>query len=257
MPIKITLVFYLCLIAITVFSQDKWTPKEIINTKYVSSIEFSTDGNMISWTQRRGVEEKDKFVNDIHLARLELIKNNKPRAFQLTRADENDYNQLFSQDNEYLYFLSSRDEGKKLWRLNLYGGEPESVHEFENGISQLTWLNDNKLLFLASEGKTLYEIKNEKDNTEVVEDTAHWKPRRIYAFDVEEKKITRITDNDFRVSTYSVSRDGRYLVYNLILSPDYGVDANPKPVYYLKNLTTGEQKQILEGLQTPGNFQFT
>lgn len=252
------LLLSLLLISATIFgqAQDLWTPEEIIHTKSVSSPVFSPDGKLVVWTQRKGVKKADKFVNDLYMARLDMKKDGKIRTFQLTNTDDSDNSPLFSQDSEQLYFLSSRAKGKVLWRLNLLGGEPEKVHTFEKGISRISWLKPGVLTFISSEGKSLYEIENEKDNTQIVEDTAHWKPRRLYSFDLTKKRIARLTDNRFRVRQYASSKDGKYLVYQLILSPDYGVDGNPKPQYFLKNLTSGETTQILQGMQEPGQFQF-
>ncbi len=256
-----TALFVLIIALLPVFrlsaQKTEWTPEDIIHTQYVYGPAFSPDARMVVWRQRKGLKEKDKFVNDLYLARLDLTQEDKIRTFQLTSNKESDNSPLFSRDNEFLYFLSSRDKGKKLWRLSLFGGEAEEVHEFKNGISNIRWLKEDVLIYSSTEGKTLYEIENEKDNTQIVEDTAHWKPRRLYSFDVKKKKIERITNNSYRVGSYAVSRDGKHLVYQLILSPDYGVDGNPKPKYYLKNLESGAEKKILAGLQTPYSMQFT
>ncbi len=239
------------------FSQkDAWTPEEIINTVYLSSPEFSRDGSKVVWTQRKGLEKEDKFVNHLYLARLDGA-DDKPKVVQLTRSKESESNPVFSRDGESLYFRSTRDKGKKLWKLSLFGGEPEEIHEFENGISAVQRLNDEQVLFISGEGKTLYDITYEKDNTTIVEDTAHWSPRRIFSFDLKSKEMKRITENSYQISGYSVSEDGSHLVYQEITSPDYGVDGNPKPNYVLMNLKTGASAKILTGLQSPGGFKFT
>ncbi|MDW3193337.1 MAG: prolyl oligopeptidase family serine peptidase [Cytophagales bacterium] len=237
-------------------TQDLWTPEEIIYTKSVSNAVFSPDGKLVVWTQRKGVKKADKFVSDLYLARLDMKKDGKIRTFQLTNTDDSDNSPLFSQDSEQLYFLSSREKGKVLWRLNLLGGEPEKVHTFEKGISSISWLKPGIIAYTSGEGKSLYDIENEKDNTQIVEDTAHWNARRLYSFDVKKKQITRLTDNKFRVRQYASSKDGKYLIYQLILSPNYGADANPKPQYFLKNLNSDETMQVLQGMQEPGQFQF-
>ena len=236
-----------------------WTPKDIITTEYVRSTTISPNNEMVAWTKRRPVKKKDKFINDIYLTRLDLEKDGQFRTFRMTSSDENDYAPFFSRDNEYMYFLSSRDKAKKLWRMSIYGGEAEKVYEFKNGISNIQWLSDSTFAFTSKEGKTLYEqqLEEEKDNVQVIEDSVHWKARRLYQFDVKQKNITRLTDNKYPLSTYTVSQDGQWVVYRLTLSPHYSADAQPDPRYYLKNLSTGATQEILQGLQTPYNFQFT
>lgn len=236
---------------------DKWTPEEIIHTAYVSNPKFSPDGAKVVWSQREGLKKEDKFISQLYLTRLDMKEGALPKSIQLTRAKESDRNALFSKDGEYIYFLSSRDKGKKLWRLNVYGGEPEEVHEFENGISSIEWLNEHTLAFIAGEGETLYEIENKEDNTEIVEDTAHWTPRRIFSFDVKEKKIARITENKYRISSFSTSDNGEFIFYTEITTPDYGVDGNPKPNYVLKDLKSGTEKKLFKELQEPGSVKFT
>ena len=112
---------------------------------------------MLVWTKRKGIKKEDKFVSDIYLTRFDLQKEGKFRTFQLTNGKENDYAPQFSKDGESIYFLSSRDEGKKLWQLSIYGGEAKGVHEFKNGISNITWIKDSLFWFTANEGKSLYE----------------------------------------------------------------------------------------------------
>ncbi|MDH5379808.1 MAG: S9 family peptidase [Cyclobacteriaceae bacterium] len=253
----ITTLLFVSVIYPVLAQSDKWTPEEIINTDYVSGPVFSPNGEMVVWTQKKGLTKEDKFVNDFYLARLSLLEKGKIKVIHLTNTNDSDHSPLFDKKNEYLYFLSSRKEGKKLWRLNMLGGEPEEVQEFKNGISSISWLDEKNILFVSSEGKSLYDIQNEKDNTQIIEDTAHWQPTRLYAFNIETKKTKRITNNRFKVSDYAVSRNGNYLVYRLTTTPDFGIDGNPKPQYFLKDLKSGEEKEIVKGLQGPSNFQFT
>jgi dipeptidyl aminopeptidase/acylaminoacyl peptidase len=245
---------------------EQWTPEDIIHTEYLQNIQFSPDKSMVVWTKNRGVEKKDKFVNDIYLTRLNLQKDGTSRnesgnykTIRLTNSDESDHSPLFSRDGETIYFLSSRDDGKKLWSLSIYGGEAKEVHEFKDGIADLQWLSDSTLAFVSEEGKSLYEqeLEEMEDNTVVVEDSLHWDIKRVYAFDIKNKKIERLSENAYPVEAYSISRDGRWMVTALTMSPHFGIDAHPKPTYYLYDLQNDTHRQILEGMQTPGNFQFT
>ncbi|MDN5199888.1 prolyl oligopeptidase family serine peptidase [Fulvivirgaceae bacterium BMA10] len=253
----IAMFFYIDLIAQEQTDEKKWRPEDIIGTEYVSSLKFSPNGNMMVWTKRKPLKEKDKFVTDIYLTRLDMKKDGKFRTFQLTDNEESDHSPFFSKDNETIYFLSSREKGKKLWSMSIFGGEAKKVHEFKNGISNVRWLKDNTLALISNEGKTLYEEETKKDNTQVIEDSLHWKINRLYSFDLKKKELTRLTDNKYPVSQYAISKNGKYLVTGHTMSLHYGIDANPKPKYYLQNLETGKRTEILKGLQTPNRFEFT
>lgn len=238
---------------------EDWTPEDIINTEFMREVQIAPNKKLVVWTKRKAVKEKDKFVSDIYLTRLDVEKEGTYLSLPLTNADENDYSPLFSRDSETVYFLSSREEGKKLWAMSIYGGEPKAVHTFENGISDIKWLNDSSLAFTSNDGKTLYEqkLEEEKDNTVIVEDSVHWTTTKVYAFNLKDKSIRRLTDNDYPVSQYAVSRDGRWLITGLQMSPHYPADAQPKSKYYLYDLQNDNKTEILQGLQTPGSFQFT
>lgn len=239
---------------------SQWTIEDIVNQEGAGDLEFSPDGNNLVWVKTRPDKEKDRYVGDLYLTRLDIKEDGAFKTVQLTRSSESDRDPLFSKDGEIIYFLSSRDEGKKLWAMSIFGGEPYEVHTFETGINDIQWLDEDRLSFESDEGKTLYEkeLEEAKDNTVVVEDTAHFKASRVYSFHLETEEVKRLTDNKFPVGEYEISPDGRHLVTSHIMSPDYGADSNPKPTYYLWNLESGEKQQILqESYQTPGNFEFS
>ena len=240
--------------------KTRWTPEDIINTESMRSVSISPDENMVVWTKNKAVKEKDKFVSDIYLTRLDLPEKDSFKTIQLTNADENDYSPIFSKDGEFIYFLSSREKGKKLWKLSIYGGEPKEVKEFKNGISSIAWLNNNTLLFKSNEGETLHEtkLKEKKDDVIVVEDSLHWKPSRVYAYNLKEKSIKRITNNKKPLESYTISPDGEWLIYSISRSRSYASDAQKDPYYFLKNLKTNTEIQILKPLEFPSNgFNFS
>ena len=238
-----------------------WTPEDVVMQEQVSDVSFSPDGKKVVWVKRRPDKKKDAFVSDLWLTYLERKdKKGQPLQVQLTRSKDSDRNPVFSADGETVYFLSSRSKGKNLWAMSLLGGAPYVVDSFEVSISSLKRWQDDQLVFVASEGKSLYEqeLKKKKDDVVVVEDTAHFKATRVFSFDLSTKKQKRLTDNRYPIGGYAVSRDGKWMVTQHIRSPHYGADGKPAPTYYIWNLVAGTKEQILEsGWQTLGSFAFT
>ena len=262
----LTTLFLICLLSFSVNAQDKkddptkWTPEDIINRESMGSVSFSPNNNMVVWTKSKPVKEKDRFVSDIYLTRLDLKKDDKFRTIQLTNGDDSDHSPIFSKDGEHIYFLSSRDKGNKLWSLSIYGGEAKEVKEFKNGISSLSWQNENTLLFQSHDGKTLYEqeLEEKKDDVIIVEDSVHWRPNHVYAYNIKDKSTKRLTNNEKPLSGYEISKDGKWLFYSMQRSTSYAADAQQDPFHYLKNLETGEVKKIVHNLGQPmGGIQFT
>ena len=238
----------------------RWTPEDIINTESIRSVSVSPNNNMVVWTKRKAVKKKDRFVSDIYLTRLDVKKEGSYLTVQLTNGDDNDFSPLFSKDGESIYFLSSREKGKKLWKLSIYGGEAKRVKAFKNGISSLKWKDKNTLLFQSNDGKTLYEseLAEKKDNVIIVEDSLHWTPNHVYAFHIKDKSIKRLTNNKKPLQGYQISHDGKWLFYGMQRSRSYASDAQQDPFTYLQNLETGEVKQIITDRDFPiGNIQFS
>ncbi len=265
-----TKLFYLSLLCVLIIipnataqkkdDPSRWTPEDIINTEAMRSVSIAPNNMMVVWTKRKAIKKKDAFVSDLYLTRLDLKKDDAFRTIQLTNGDDNDYSPLFSKDGESIYFLSSRAKGKKLWKLSIYGGEAKEVKEFKNGISGLRWKDKNTLLFQSNDGKTLYEtqLEDKKDNVVIVEDSLHWKPNHVYAYDIKKKSVKRLTNNKKPLSGYQISPNGKWLYYAMQRSRSYNSDAQQDPFYYLKNLETGTVKQIIKGRGFPiGNIQFS
>ncbi len=259
---KLLICLIVLIICLRVTAQDnpsRWTVEDVVKQTSVSSPQFSPDGNSLIWLHRRPSKKKDRFVNDLWLTRLDALKGQKWPSIQLTRSEDSDNSPHFSADGERIYFLSSRKGGKTLWAMSVYGGEAFAVDSFPAGISSVKWLDDNTLTFVASEGKTLreQELKKKKDNVVIVEDSAHMSVRRIFAYDLKKKEVRRLTDNQFPVSSYAVSKDGNWIVSRHIRSPHYASDGKPEPWYFLWNLKEGSKEKILEGYQDPGSYEFT
>ena len=260
--------------------EDYWTPADIVRQESASQFTFSPDGTMVAWVKSRNSTDKDRNVTDLYLTRLDRKANASGTSgssggtgrssgvdgnrapyltVQLTRTEDSDRNPFFSRDGSLLYFLSSRDDGKKLWAMNLHGGEPYEVHEFDEGIRNVQILDDGTMLFVSQEGDLLIEAqrKERKDNVQVIEDTLTFKPSRLFSFDPDSKQIRRLIDNRYPVSTYAASNDGHWAVTGHTRSPHFGADAQPPPSYYFHDLKSGKNLRILQGMQTPGSFAFT
>ncbi|MFK7922583.1 MAG: TolB family protein [Bacteroidia bacterium] len=214
---KLLSCLFVLIICLRVTAQEdpsRWKVEDVVKQSTATSPEFSPDGNSLVWTHRRPSKKKDRFVNDLWLTRLDALQDGKWPTVQLTRSEDSDNSPLFSADGGTLYFLSSRKGGKTLWAMSIYGGEAFAVDSFPSGISSLKWLDENTLSFIGGEGPTLREkeLKKKKDNVIVVEDSSHMKVQRIFAYDLKKKEVQRLTDNQFPVMNYAVSKDGNWLL---------------------------------------------
>lgn len=259
---KISIIISILILMIKILcleAQEKWTPEEIILSETILNPIFSPDGNMIIFSKRIGLKKEDKFVTKLFLTRLNVLKDEKPLTIQLTQGTDSEWNPLFSGNGEDIYFLSSRDNGKKLWKLSIYGGEASEVFEFKNGITSIQWLDEQNLAYLSNDGKTLYELNKEenKDNTEIIDDEEHWNPTRVYAFNLKNKEIKRLTDKKKSVVSFTISKNGRYMITIRTMSLSYKYDGQHKPEIRLYDFEKGSSNVVLQQMHLPDNFKFT
>ena len=229
--------------------KNRWTPEDVVYQEDAGQFRISPDGKSAVWVKNTADKEKDLRVSNLYLSNL-----NDGKEVQLTRGTDDVSQPRWSSSGDTIAYLSTHALPKpkpdvaptQLWMLNSAGGEPWAVTDFERGIQQFEWLDNDTIIFSAEEDPTLYErqTKERKDDSNVVDDTAHSAPVRLYKFSVKDKKVTRLTDNDDRITGFEVSRDKKKAVAVASRELSFEWDQKIPPVTYLVNLVTGERTQV-------------
>jgi dipeptidyl aminopeptidase/acylaminoacyl peptidase len=124
---------------------------------------------------------------------------------------------------------------------------------------RIDWLDKDTVIFSAQEDPSLYaqEMKQKKDDSEVVDDAEHEPPVRLFKINVKDKKITRLTKNTDWIGNWAVSKDGKFVAAVHEKSLHYTFDQKTPPVATLHNLSDGSEKQIFsEGRIYPRGFEW-
>ncbi len=240
-----------------------WTAEDIINAETVQQFRISPDGKWLAWIKSESDKEKDARVSNIYLS--SLTEN---REIQLTRGANTNSSLAWSPDGEWIAFLSTKPRpqakpdtaNSQIWLIDSHGGEPYPLTDFIRAPRQIAWLDKDTIIFSAQEDPSAYEQaeKKRKDDSEVVDDTEHDPPVRLFRMTVKDKKVTRLTDNTDWIRTWEVSRDGQYVAAVHAKSLHYTFDQKVPPVTILHNLKNGTEKQILtEGRILPNRFDWT
>ena len=230
--------------------KNQWTPEDVVYQEDAGQFRISPDGKFALWVKGAGDKEKDLRVSNLYLSNL-----GDGKEVQLTRGTDEVSQPRWSPSGETIAYLSTHALAKpkpelastQLWLMNASGGEPWPVTEFERGIQQYEWLDNDTILFSAEEEPSLYErqTKEHKDDSNVVDDAAHAAPVRLFKFSVKDRKVTRLTDNDDWIIDFSVSRDKTRAVAVARRELSYAWDEKIPPATYLVNLATSERTQIL------------
>jgi dipeptidyl aminopeptidase/acylaminoacyl peptidase len=231
-------------------AKPAWTPDDVILAESRRGIQLSPDGRWAVWVHVVPDKKRDAEVG--HLVRLDLSTG---RETILTRGPEGCLRPRWSPDGRHLAFLrplsatrkdSSEVAGNQLWLLDPTGGEPWPVTEWSSEILKFDWAGPNALLFAAQETPTLRAgaLKDEKDDTLVVEDERETAPVRLFRVDLSSRKVTRLTDNRDRIDKLAVSPDGRYAAAIHQRSLRYTFDNKIKPAVFLHDLHSGQARRL-------------
>jgi dipeptidyl aminopeptidase/acylaminoacyl peptidase len=232
--------------------KSPWKAEDVVFTESASQFRISPDGKWALWVKSTAVKEKDGRVSNLYLSSL-----TEKKEIQLTRGEDDVAGPRWSPSGQMIAFLSSRALPKpkadaahmQLWLMNAGGGEPWNVTEFERGIHQFEWLDNDTILFSAEEDPSLYErdTKARKDDSDAVDDEAHAPPVRLFRFSVKEKKVTRLTDNTDGIEFFEPSYDGKRAVAVARRELSYAWDEKTPPATYIVDLATGARTQIFPG----------
>jgi dipeptidyl aminopeptidase/acylaminoacyl peptidase len=229
--------------------KNRWTAEDVVYQEAAGQFRISPDGKFALWIKGTADKEKDLFVSNLYLSNL-----NDGKEVQLTRGTDEVSHPRWSPSGETIAYLSTHALLKpkpdlaptQLWLLNGAGGEPWAVTEFERGIQQFEWLDNDTIIFSAAEDPTLYErqTKERKDDSTVVDDTAHSAPVRLYKFSVKDNKVTRLTDNDDWIEGFEVSHDKKKAVAVARRELSFAWDQKIPPVTYVIDLASGVRTQV-------------
>src|SRR5271163_1814098 len=232
--------------------KNRWSADDVVYQEDGGQFRISPDGRFALWVKGTADKEKDLRVSNLYLSNL-----NDGKEVQLTRGTDEVSHPRWSPSGDTIAFLSTHALPKpkpdlaptQLWLMNAAGGEPWAVTDFERGIQQFEWVDNDTVIFSAEEDPTLYErqTKEHKDDSNVVDDTAHSAPVRLYKFSVKDKKVTRLTNNDDWIQRFEVSHDKKKAVAVARRELSFAWDQKIPPVTYIVNVATGERTQIFAG----------
>jgi len=206
-------------------------PDDVLRLRVVAAPVLSPDSQWVAYTVTAADEKNDKFVSQVHLARVDGSED-----FQATFGKQDASNPRFSPDGRYLSFLSARagddededleDVESQLFLLRRSGGEAVRVSALPGGVEDYDWAPDAKSLVLVGMDPDPNRPKSKADKKKtkpIVTSRYHFKQdvvgylteRRshLYLFDLETRKAQPLTSGPFDHSLPRFSPDGRQLAF--------------------------------------------
>jgi dipeptidyl aminopeptidase/acylaminoacyl peptidase len=193
---------------------------DLIDVPFVGDAQLSPDGTQVLFVKSTADWEENRSIS--HIFRVDTDGSG---LVQLTHGKEGQSSPRWSPDGLHVAFTANRgdDEGNQIYLLSAGGGEARRLTAHETSVGNVSWSPDGRFLyFLASDPLSDEEEKKREVRDDVFAFDESFKQIHLWKVDVEGGEETRITEGDFTVAQYSVSRDGEMVAHMRAPSPLFG-----------------------------------
>jgi dipeptidyl aminopeptidase/acylaminoacyl peptidase len=193
---------------------------DLINVARISDPQVSPDGTRILYVLSVADWKKNRRVS--HVWRIDADGSN---AMQMTHGSEGESSPRWSPDGRTIAFVAKRgeDEFDQVYLLPNGGGEARALTRHKSSISRIAWApGGSALYFTAPEPTTGEEKAREKVKDDVFAFDEEFKQVHLWRASVADGSEMRVTEGDWSVAAYDLSRDGRQIALHRAPSPLYG-----------------------------------
>ena len=235
-----------------------WTADDLLLSQDARNFRVSPDGRNVAWIQTAMSTVSGRVAANVY-----VVPSHGGTVLQLTRGDYSVSSLRWSPDGTRISFLSSRPlpsgfstdshtASTQLWIIDVRGGEPSPVTKLENGIDDYAWTARDTIVFMAAEAPSAYQrlMRDRKDDSRVVDDSAHESPVRLFSLAVTTQQIRQLTDNKDWIEDFTISPDGATAITVHKRSLSAGYDQKIPSITRLTNLRTGDGRMIFDGSRT-------
>jgi dipeptidyl aminopeptidase/acylaminoacyl peptidase len=186
------------------------TAVELINVPYQRDARLSPDGKQILFLRYVSDWDQDRRVSHVW-----KVGADGAGLVQMTNGKDGESSPRWSPDGQRFIITAKRDcESNQIFIQAVAGGEAFQLSEHETGVSEIAWSPDGgRVYFLADDADSKAEKQHKEQIGNAYSFDRNFKQRHLWVLDVETRSESRVTDGDFSVHTYSISRDGEWLAY--------------------------------------------
>ena len=190
---------------------------DMLNVPELSNPQLSPDGGAVIYELAEADWEQNKRIT--HIWRQDVAGG---APIQLTNSAQGESDPRWSPDGRYVAFLSKRadDEDTQIYLLSTSGGEARRLTMHASEVADISWTSDGGgIYFLAEDPKTDEEKKKEEIQDDIFRFDGNKKHHHLWRVSFDEREEQKITDGNFTIRSYNVSRDGRRILLQRAPTP--------------------------------------
>jgi len=193
---------------------------DLIDIPSIGDPRLSPDGDQLLYVESRSDWEENRTIS--HIFRVDADGSG---TVQLTYGKEGQSSPRWSPEGRRVAFTANRDDadGTQIYLLSSGGGEAVRITTHETSVSSIAWSPDGAFIyFLASDPLSAEEKKKQEIQDDVFAFDENYQQTHLWSVEVETGEETRVTEGDFTVAQYSLSRDGTRVAHMRAPSPLFG-----------------------------------
>ncbi len=232
-------------LALTVFSLSLFSgaqakrPMTLVDMLEVPSVgdpQLSPDGRQVLFVLGKADWKANNRIS--HIWRINLDGSG---LVQMTNGTRGESSPRWSPDGSRIAFVGRRgssdsaEEGAQIFLMSNSGGEAQQLTKHETAVSSLSWSpSGDTLYFLAADSKTKEQKDREKVRDDVYAFDENYQQTHLWKCSSSDGKEARLTQGDFSMMRYSLSRDGSKIVASRAPTPLYG-DQESSEIWVMDN----------------------